>query len=275
MQWSHVAATFDPRMGLALYINGQDAGRLPVSGHLVDRGGAFQIGRNLEPIPAAASIKIPASYSFDGIIDELKIYTRALDASEIKTSYESSRPSAPPPLTWRKLPRIPSDRNVLVPSTPARPESSCTGVTRLPMSCTTSASETRSPDGGIGADEYYTIYPDGLAVRHFLVHAPRDRYSITEPATLNNPGERAEDNISIEAATLANMDGETRTFSWDLASRRKHPRRVFQCCPQGKHFDREHQVRLQASVHLRTRYVDHSVRRGRRRDSSRLGGDKS
>jgi len=66
-----------------------DAGRLPVSGHLADSGGAFQIGRNLEQLPAAASINIPASYSFDGIIDELKIYTRALDATEIKASYES------------------------------------------------------------------------------------------------------------------------------------------------------------------------------------------
>jgi len=75
----------------------------------------------------------------------------------------------------------------------------------------------RDPITGWGdwADEYYTIYPDGLAVRHFLVHGPQKRYSITEPATLNNPGEKAEDNVSIEAATLANMDGEIRTFSWD------------------------------------------------------------
>jgi hypothetical protein len=68
---------------------------------------------------------------------------------------------------------------------------------------------------GDWTDEYYTIYPDGIAVRHFLIHGPLKHYSITEPATLNNPGERAEDNISIEAATLANMDGQTRTISWE------------------------------------------------------------
>jgi hypothetical protein len=68
---------------------------------------------------------------------------------------------------------------------------------------------------GDWADEYYTIYPDGLAIRHFLVHGPLDRYSITEPATLNNPGEKPEDNVSMEAATLANMKGESRTFSWE------------------------------------------------------------
>jgi hypothetical protein len=299
MQWSHVAATFDPRTGLALYINGQDAGRLPVSGHLVDWGGAFQIGRNLEPIPAAASIKIPASYSFDGIIDELKIYTRALDASEIKTSYESSRPSAPPPLTWRTLPRIPDGQKrfgAFYTSLKFYPEwdqlwriddypdlvvtfddasykmvfwhgtaynmnlvtengrwigDQSAEAPRDEYGCVEHMSDKqtryshvrllensparvvvhwryaltdvmynigeRDPITGWGdwADEYYTIYPDGLAVRHFLVHAPRDRYSITEPATLNNPGERAEDNISMQAATLANMDGETRTFSWE------------------------------------------------------------
>jgi len=299
MQWSHIAATFDPRTGLALYINGQDAGRLPVSGHLAERGGAFQIGRNLEPLPAAASRNIPASYSFDGIIDELKIYTRPLDASEIKASYDSSRPAALPPLTWRKLPHIPdgqkrfgafytslkfypewdqlwriddypdlvvtfddasykmvfwhgtaynmnlvtengrwigdqsaeappgeygciehmSDKQTryahvrLLENSPAR----VVVHWRYALTDVMYNIGERDPITGWGdwADEYYTIYPDGLAVRHFLVHAPRDRYSITEPATLNNPGERAEDNVSIEAATLANMDGESRTFSWE------------------------------------------------------------
>src|SRR5207249_10018243 len=112
MKWSYIAATFDPRMGLVLYVNGRDVGRLPVSGHLADGGLAFQIGRNLDQLPAAASIRIPASYSFDGIIDELKIYTRALSASEIRVSYESSRPNEPPPLTWRKLPSIPDGQKL-------------------------------------------------------------------------------------------------------------------------------------------------------------------
>ena len=299
MQWSHIAATFEPKTGLVLYINGQDVGRLQISGHLADRGGAFQIGRNLEPIPAAASIKIPASYSFDGILDELKIYTRALDASEVKASYESSRPSSPPALTWRKLPRVPDGQKrfgAFYTSLKFYPEwdqlwriddypdlvvtfddatykmvfwhgtaynmnlvtengrwigDQSAEAPRDEYGCVEHMSDKqtryshvrllensparvvvhwryaltdvmynigeRDPITGWGdwADEYYTIYPDGLAVRHFLVHAPRDRYSITEPATLNNPGERAEDNVSIEAATLANMDGETRTFSWE------------------------------------------------------------
>jgi hypothetical protein len=309
MQWSHIAATFDPQRGLTLYINGEEAVRLNVAGRLargeVDpktgqpTGGTFQIGRNLEELPAAASIKIPASYSFDGIIDELKIYSRALDASEIKAAYESSRPASPPPLTWRKLPLVPngqkqfgafytglkfypewdqlwriddypdlvvtfddaaykmvfwhgttynmnlvtengrwigdqsaeaprseygcvehmSDKQAryshvrLIENSPAR-----TVVHwRYALTDVLYNIGERDPISGWGdwADEYYTIYPDGLAVRHFLVHGPRKGYSITEPATLNNPGEKAEDNVSIQAATLANLDGETRTFSWE------------------------------------------------------------
>jgi hypothetical protein len=73
MQWSHIAATFDPQSGLILYINGQEAGRLMVAGHLAEdevdpktgqpTGGMFQIGRNLDEVPAAASIKIPVLWS--------------------------------------------------------------------------------------------------------------------------------------------------------------------------------------------------------------------
>ena len=115
MQWSHIAGTFDPNNGLTVFINGQEVGRFAIAGRfarkrpfepseVVDKyftehsaaGGAFQIGRNLDNLPAAGTRSIPASYSFDGIIDELKIYGRALDASEIKKSYESLHPSSSP-----------------------------------------------------------------------------------------------------------------------------------------------------------------------------------
>jgi len=68
-------------------------------------------------------------------------------------------------------------------------------------------------DWGAWADEYYYIYPDGMAIRNFFVHGISG-FSITEPTVLNQPGEKAEDNISLDAVTLANMDGEIRTYSW-------------------------------------------------------------
>jgi hypothetical protein len=299
MEWSYIAATFDPKNGLTLYINGRDAGRLAMAGHLEDGGGAFQIGRNLEAVPAASSRKIPASFSFDGIIDELKIYNRPLNASEIAKSYEASGPAGPPPLTWRKLPKIPDgqkhfgayftslkfypewdklwrvdDYPDLVVTFDAAPYKMVFwhGTTYNMNMVTENGrwigdQSAEAPPGvngdiehmsdkqaryshvqvlentrarivvhwryaltdvlynigetdpitnwGDWADEYYTIYPDGMAVRHFLVYGPRQEYSITEPATLNNPGEKAEDNVDIKAITLENMKGATGTYSWE------------------------------------------------------------
>ncbi len=42
------------------------------------------------------------------------------------------------------------------------------------------------PDTGWGdwADEYFYIYPDGLAVRHGIIHGTRRKYSFTEPTLL-------------------------------------------------------------------------------------------
>ena len=301
MQWSHIAASFDPVQGITIYINGQEAGHLDVVGHLAPGGpdGLFQIGRNLDEIPAAASRKIPASYSFDGIIDELKIYDGTLSASEIQASYHSLRPATPPAMTWRKLPSMPASKkkfgaiytalklypewdrlwridqypDLLVnfddvaykmvfwhgtaynmnlvtengrwigdQSAEAPPEKNGCIEHMSDKQCRYShvrlIENSRArvvvhwryamcdvlynlgepnpvTNWGDWTDEYYTIYPDGMAVRHFLIHGPLDEYSITEPATLNNPGEKAEDNVSIHAATLANMDGESRTYSWE------------------------------------------------------------
>ena len=69
-------------------------------------------------------------------------------------------------------------------------------------------------DWGAWADEYYYIYPDGMAIRNFFVHGISG-FSITEPTVFNQPGEKAEDNVSLDAVTLANMEGEIRTYSWE------------------------------------------------------------
>ena len=73
------------------------------------------------------------------------------------------------------------------------------------------------PETGWGewADEYYYIYPDGVAIRNVRVWGKRSHYSVTEPTILNEPGKRAEDSISLSAITLANLKGETHTYSWD------------------------------------------------------------
>ena len=113
-KWTHVAGTFDKDEGLAVYVDGQVAAKLVVKGPMDSAGGTeLQIGRNhkktlMDPKTLVRrEVNFPTSYSFDGLIDELKIYNRALSAEEIRQAYASSKPGSPPPLKWRKLPELP------------------------------------------------------------------------------------------------------------------------------------------------------------------------
>lgn len=68
-------------------------------------------------------------------------------------------------------------------------------------------------ESGFGewGNEYYYIYPDGVAVR-----AQKPGYGgWQETIFLNEPGTRPEDNIELEACTLVNMRGESKTYSWE------------------------------------------------------------
>lgn len=72
------------------------------------------------------------------------------------------------------------------------------------------------PNTGWGdwADEYFYIYPDGVAVRNGTIHGTKAKYSFTEPTLLLEPGKKPEDYVSLQAATIANSAGEARTYSW-------------------------------------------------------------
>ncbi len=73
-----------------------------------------------------------------------------------------------------------------------------------------------NPETGWGSwvDEYFTIYPDLVAARKQVLHADENIHQWQETIFFNQPGTRPEDNVDIEALTLANMDGETHTYSW-------------------------------------------------------------
>ena len=66
------------------------------------------------------------------------------------------------------------------------------------------------------ADEYWTIYPDGVAIRmQVLRSSALDKgHEWQESIVVNAPGTRPEDNISKEAVTVGNMKGETATYAW-------------------------------------------------------------
>jgi hypothetical protein len=79
---------------------------------------------------------------------------------------------------------------------------------------------------GDWVEETYTVYPDGSCVRKIKVwssnprvrpeegRVPENFRQYHEAIIINPPGTRPEDNIQTEALTLANMRGETHTYSW-------------------------------------------------------------
>ncbi len=309
MKWSHIAATFEPDNGIKLYINGKCAGELKVRGDLLnDREMDLQIGRNHKlTVPSslnrAGFVRVPASYSFDGIIDELQIAGKILSHAEIQNYYEDNKPKTEPMLKWRKLPQIPTgdsgfgafytklkydedwDRlwrddqypDIVVTFPNQKYAMVFWKGTNYNMNLVTEngkwiADQSAEWFGEMGCmehmsdkqnryshvrliensearvvvhwryaltdvvyqiantnpvtnwgdwvDEYYTIYPDGIAVRHFLIHGFGDRegpddYSITEPALISNPGEKPEDNIDLTAVTLANLKGDISNHSYE------------------------------------------------------------
>jgi arabinan endo-1,5-alpha-L-arabinosidase len=70
-EWAHVAATFD-QGAWALYVDGKSAGEGKVAADFVSPA-VYGIGRNLAGGPRP----------FKGLIDELRLYNRALSPREV------------------------------------------------------------------------------------------------------------------------------------------------------------------------------------------------
>jgi hypothetical protein len=110
LKWSHVAATFDKDSGVNLYINGRNAGSLAVKGVVTpETGYDLYIGRSRKKMSPTHTERGPSksqlSYMiFDGLIDEVKIYGRALTADELGKTYSAVAPSKAQPLQYRVMP---------------------------------------------------------------------------------------------------------------------------------------------------------------------------
>lgn len=108
-KWSHIAATFSQDKGLRLYLNGELVQEKFVSGTpLQAREANLVIGMNSEKIvpsdPVRPQATLPALFSFDGVIDEIRIFNRALEEEEIKGIYESPGALPQPDIPPRILP---------------------------------------------------------------------------------------------------------------------------------------------------------------------------
>jgi hypothetical protein len=307
-KWAQVAASFDPSHGLTVYVNGSLAGELPLQGNFEPAyREELRIGRIREPQLPAGWIhpKYGVWYSLDGLLDEIRLFDRALTADEVQRRFDNVHATEEQVLPWPVLPsgpprkgrfgayythlsyediwddprRVGPDSDVVVrfDREPIRlvfwqgtnyipawvsengkwytdefletggPEDCPGGEDCEPMSdkqnryshvrvlqssdaravvhwryalCEAEHYGLANVDPYTGwsdwADEYYTVYPDGSAVRKQVLWTSNFKkwHEFQETIVINQPGTRPEDNIAVDALTLANMKGEQETYRW-------------------------------------------------------------
>lgn len=314
-KWHHVVGTYSAdKMELAVYVDGVLEGTY--KNFTFDNGivyselnQGFRMGKNridlapTEPIRDWATY--PSRYTFDGIVDEVKIYDEVLAPKQIAGIYKSTTPENKPSFHPRRFPSVkPSGRfaanytrlkyypewdaiwpvgdymDVVVQfdelptkvmfwrGTRYSPclvsengkwmadQSRETGNNwflgtgsreDMPTGCIEHMSDTQCRSSrvaiiennnarivvnwrylqmdvmfrqqdvpnktGFGewGNELYYIYPDGVTVRKVLPGYG----GWQETIFLNEPGTRPEDNIELEACTLLNMNGESKSYSWE------------------------------------------------------------
>lgn len=80
-EWHHAVMTFDDSDAVRLYVDGSQKDSTPVSSSLVSRGSTVKFG-----VPA----HLPDKDFFTGRIDDVRIYDRALSASEVSDLYNAT-----------------------------------------------------------------------------------------------------------------------------------------------------------------------------------------
>lgn len=97
-QWYHVAASYDKQTGMmAIYIDGKPAGEKQVAKTdiaLSSKDLKIGKGKARRPSDPVRANTFVDKFAFDGLIDEVKIYDTALDASQIAQSYDNFKPTA-------------------------------------------------------------------------------------------------------------------------------------------------------------------------------------
>ncbi|MHC4131359.1 MAG: LamG domain-containing protein [Planctomycetota bacterium] len=315
--WHECISDIDSKTQLGMdiiYINGELAGTYNnftfdygIAYSDMDKG--FRMGRNRVDLAPSEPIRdwatYPSQYTFDGIIDELKVHDKAMSADEVKAMYRSVKPENEPQFESRRFPTVkPSGRfganytrlkfypewdqiwpvgeymDVVVQfdEYPTKvmfwrgtrysaclvsengkwmaDQSRETGGNwflgqgpreELVTGCVEHMSDTqcrssrvaiienndarvvvnwrylqmdvkfRQKDVPLGTsfgewgNELYYIYPDAVGVRKVLPGYG----GWQETIFLNEPGTRPEDNVELEACTLVNMEGQSKTYSWE------------------------------------------------------------
>jgi hypothetical protein len=111
-RWLHLTGTYDRTAGtMVLYLDGQAvAQRAVTAGTIQTTGDPLRIGMGMprQPTDSQGGSVDLATYGFDGLIDEVRIYSQALSAAQVQSSFTNYRPAAgdlnSPPMDARPLP---------------------------------------------------------------------------------------------------------------------------------------------------------------------------
>ncbi len=109
-KWAHVAGTYSQSAGMALYVDGKPVESRKVAGSFVSAPKQdLLIGRVRYPLLPAHWLhpKYPVWYSFDGILDELNIFDRALSPQQVLSEYGRMEAPKGEVLPYSKLPSGP------------------------------------------------------------------------------------------------------------------------------------------------------------------------
>ncbi len=111
--WTHVAATYSPKSGMKIYINGKSDGSFKPNHEFtpVNWGADMLLGRTRWPSKPFGTIRpygtTPYHMFYDGLLDEIKIWDKALSGRAVKASYNKLKTSAKPDLQDRTMPTGP------------------------------------------------------------------------------------------------------------------------------------------------------------------------
>jgi len=113
LKWSHIAGTFDKDRGINIYINSKPSGSLEAKGQMTPAEGLdLLLGKSHRKMSPKNTEREPSrkqlsNMVFDGLIDEVKIYSRELSVEEIIQSFTAVRLKKEQPLNWRVMPSGP------------------------------------------------------------------------------------------------------------------------------------------------------------------------
>ena len=321
LRWSFVSMKYEQSTGITFYINGKEVGKDAVEGSI-----NFASAENIV-IGKTQTLMVPAFTErktsmenktwmhFDGLIDEVKIFGKALNSNEITAQFNSVKLNNSQPLSFRKMPSgsdkpmpfgayytklqyapgwdslwagseapdvvvrfgnnptklvfwrgtgyIPAlvsengiwmtDQSLenfgtgecyeamgdkqcfysnvrVIENSPAR----CIIHWRHALAGIKHQVLHENVNGhGDWADEYWTVYPDGVAVRKQVLwtdfwEQEKNVYQFQETIFFNQPGTKPQDNVEYKAIEFLDIDGNKAEYSWENGAPKAFDQTKFQ-----------------------------------------------